>query len=279
MLAITIGPFAFPAQPLVLLVALVLAGLAANRLARGAVATAQRPQRAENAVWLAALFGLLAARLAHVLLNSASYLAAPLAILDIRDGGWQPVAGWAAAAGWLAHRLLRQPDLRRPVGAAVAAGLVVFGVGQGLLRWADDSGADDPATRVELTAFDDRRTMALPDLIAGRPAVVNLWASWCAPCRVEMPVLAEAQRRHPEVRFVFVNQGETEAAVRDYLQREGMALDGVWLDRGRALGPEIGSVGLPTTLFYDAEGRRVDAHFGVLNGAALQARIERLRAR
>jgi hypothetical protein len=94
-----------------------------------------------------------------------------------------------------------------------------------------------------------------------------------------MPVLADAQRRHPDLQFVYVNQGETEAAVRDYLQREGLALDGVWLDRGRSLGPEVGSVGLPTTRFYDARGQRVDAHFGVLNAAALQARIERLRVR
>ncbi|MCU0775487.1 MAG: hypothetical protein MUC74_13610 [Ideonella sp.] len=56
-----------------------------------------------------------------------------------------------------------------------------------------------------------------------------------------------------------LNQGETEGVVRDYLQREGLALQGVWLDRGRALGPEVGSVGLPTTIFYDAQGRRVDA--------------------
>jgi thiol-disulfide isomerase/thioredoxin len=278
MLAISIGPLAFPAQPLVLLVGLWVATLAASRLARGADA-GDRPRRAENAVWLAALFGLLAARLAHVAMNAGAYAASPWSILDIRDGGWQPAVGWVVAAAWLAASVLRGRDLRRPVGGAALIGLGVWGAGQGALLLAGGSGIGDPVPRVELTALDDRRGAALPEVVAGRPAVVNLWATWCAPCRVEMPVLAEAQRRHPDVQFVFVNQGETEGVVRDYLQREGLALQGVWLDRGRALGPEVGSVGLPTTIFYDAQGRRVDAHFGVLNAASLQARVEQLRAR
>ena len=62
-----------------------------------------------------------------------------------------------------------------------------------------------------------------------------------------------------------------------YLQREGLALDGVWLDAASQAGPAFGSRGLPTTLFFDAQGRRVDAHFGVLNAAALQARLQDMR--
>lgn len=278
MLAISIGPLAFPAQPLVLLVGLWVATIAASRLGRGTGA-ADRSRRAENAVWLAALFGLLAARLAHVAMNAGAYAASPWSILDIRDGGWQPLVGWAVAAGWLAVSVLLGRDLRRPVGGAALIGLGAWGAGQGALLLAGGPGVGDPIPRVELTALDDRRAAVLSEVVAGRPAVVNLWATWCAPCRVEMPVLADAQRRHPDVQFVFVNQGETEAVVRGYLQREGLALRGLWLDRGRMLGPEAGSVGLPTTIFYDAQGRRVDAHFGVLNAASLQARIERLRGR
>ena len=64
-----------------------------------------------------------------------------------------------------------------------------------------------------------------------------------------------------------------------YLQRERLELQGVWLDPANALGPAVGSKGLPTTLFFDAAGRRVHAHFGVLNAAALQARLNDLRQR
>jgi hypothetical protein len=51
----------------------------------------------------------------------------------------------------------------------------------------------------------------------------------------------------------------------------------VWLDIGSGLGPALGSRGLPTTVLFDADGARVDAHFGLLNAAALQARLARWR--
>jgi thiol-disulfide isomerase/thioredoxin len=105
--------------------------------------------------------------------------------------------------------------------------------------------------------------------------VVNLWATWCGPCRAEMPVLAAAQRARPDVRFVFANQGEGPEVVQRYLAAERLALQDVWLDIGSGLGPALGSRGLPTTVFFDADGTRVDAHFGLLNAAALQARLAR----
>ena len=68
------------------------------------------------------------------------------------------------------------------------------------------------------------------------------------------------------------------AAVRAYLAAQGLPLREVLLDPGSRLGPAVGSPGLPTTLFYDAQGRQVDAHFGVLNAAALESRVRALRA-
>ena len=54
-------------------------------------------------------------------------------------------------------------------------------------------------------------------------------------------------------------------------------LHDVLLDSGSSLGQAIGSRGLPITLFFDAEGRQVDAHFGILNPAALESRLRQLR--
>jgi thiol-disulfide isomerase/thioredoxin len=115
----------------------------------------------------------------------------------------------------------------------------------------------------------------LAGLLDGRPLVVNLWATWCGPCRAEMPVLAQAQAQRPDVRFVFVNQGERPEQVQRYLAAERLALKDVWLDIGSALGPALGSSGLPTTVFFDAQGRQVDAHLGLMNAASLQARLQR----
>jgi len=67
--------------------------------------------------------------------------------------------------------------------------------------------------------------------------------------------------------------------VRAYLNNQDLPRREVLLDAGSKLGPAVGSRGSPTTLFYDVEGRLVDAHFGVLNTAALEARLRQLRAR
>lgn len=68
-----------------------------------------------------------------------------------------------------------------------------------------------------------------------------------------------------------------DARVLDFLQQQGFTLREVLLDSGSSLGQTIGSRGLPITLFFDAKGRQVDAHFGSLNAAALESRLRPLR--
>lgn len=271
MLSISLGPLALPVAPLVLIGALLVATALARRLGGAA---------AENAIWLAAVFGLVAARVAHVAGQAEPYLAAPWALLDVRDGGWAAPAGFGVAAAWLGWRVWRAAPLRRALGLAAGTGVALWALGHGALdlarQWAG-RGPGTPAPAVALLSLDSARTTKLPAALAGRPAVVNLWASWCGPCRVEMPVLAAAQQQQRDIAVLFVNQGETAAAVQAYLAREGLALEQVWLDRTSELGPAVGSAGLPTTLFYDQAGRLMHAHFGVLNAAALQTRMDALR--
>lgn len=112
----------------------------------------------------------------------------------------------------------------------------------------------------------------------GKPVVLNLWATWCGPCRAEMPLLARAQKAHPQVLFIFANQGEGEAAIRGYLQRERLDLQEVWRDPASALGPAVGSSGLPTTVYFDSTGQRLGAHVGVLSEGALQVIVRKVAA-
>ncbi|MDP1900648.1 MAG: TlpA disulfide reductase family protein [Rubrivivax sp.] len=273
MLSISLGPIALPLAPVLLLLAVWAASWLASRLAsragdKGGAAAAG------NAVIHAALLGLLAARLVHLALNADLYLDAPWFALDLRDGGWHALSGAITGAAWLAWRGLRAPALRRPLAGGVLAGTAIWSAA--FLAAGLQGKPEMPA--LTLTDFASGAPVDLRQAAGGRPVVVNLWASWCGPCRTEMPTLAAAQQRESTIGFLFVNQGESSSAVRAYLTDQNLPLREVLLDAGSRLGPAVGSRGLPTTLFYDARGRQVGVHFGMLNSAALQARLRALRA-
>ena len=272
MLSISVGPLAFPVAPLWLLATLFFTLWLAGRRAGP-----QAARLADSAVWWAAAWALLAARVAHVAGHLDAYTDHPLDMLDLRDGGWWSPAGVVAFALSLAWQTRARPALRRALGEAGLAGSALWLAGQGALFVANGGLEDRAPPAVTLQGFPDGAPQPLPALLDGRPVVVNLWASWCGPCRAEMPMLAQAQQANPGVRFLFVNQGEGAEAVRAYLQREGLPLQDVWLDPAARLGPAVGSRGLPTTLFFDARGRRVDAHFGLLSAASLRTRLQALQ--
>ena len=127
--------------------------------------------------------------------------------------------------------------------------------------------------------------LALPDIdgktldlstLRGRLVLVNFWATWCPPCRREMPALAQAEKAHPNVRFLFVNQGEGEAGVRAFLQSQGLALDHVLFDEAMAVPRHYGTAGIPVTLFLHADGRLAKAHMGEIAPEQIATEIARL---
>jgi len=119
------------------------------------------------------------------------------------------------------------------------------------------------------------QSVALADF-QGKPTVVNLWATWCPPCRREMPVLHAAQTERSEVNFVFLNQGESAAKVQAYLTAQQLPLRNVLLDAHGEVGVQMGHRALPTTLFFDAQGRLVDTRVGALSRATLAQRLDTL---
>jgi thiol-disulfide isomerase/thioredoxin len=222
----------------------------------------------------ALLVAVMCARLAFVWQYRTAYFSSPLDILDIRDGGWEPQAGVIGA--WLYALALTRPRplLRKPLLAAMATASVFWMVGSIALAMQPQDKAELPD--MTLPTFEGGAVSLLD--FEGKPTVVNLWATWCPPCQREMPVLQQAQIDHPELHFVFLNQGESADKVRSFLSTHKLPLRNVLLDPKGQAGTQFGQQALPTTLFFDAQGRLAGTRIGALSQATLAQRLGTLKS-
>ncbi len=264
--ALTLGP-------LVLSLDRAYAGLGFAVLLLGAewLARRGRPEVASWG-WQAALAAFVGARAGFVLVNLEHYGAAPAAILAIWQGGFEPWWGVAAAAAASVVFAVRAPALRRVAPSLGVVALAAWWLPSALFTPSGHvSAARLPPLELETL---EGQIVSLVDL--GEPSVVNVWATWCPPCRREMPILFEAADATPGVRVWLVNQRESPAAVRAYLDAAGLPHDGVLLDPSGALGSALRVAGLPTTFAFDAQGALIHVHVGEISAPALRSLMARL---
>ncbi|MGV8960697.1 MAG: TlpA family protein disulfide reductase [Stenotrophomonas sp.] len=265
---ISAGPF-----PLMAVVVLLAAGVAFF-VARWWVRGTEGTGKLVGAMVIdALLLGLLGARLGYVLLHFPVYGAEPLAVIRLGDGGFSVPAGIAVMAAYVLWRTRAIRPLRQPLMIGLLCGLLAWFAGSQALALLQRSNVPLP----DAVLVDMHGKPAALAQFKGRPLVVNLWATWCGPCRREMPVLVGAQQSHPQVAFVFANQGEAAVDIEAYIRAEGLRAEHVLLDAHSDFMRQTGARALPTTLFYDAAGRLRDVHMGELNAPMLEAKLQRLR--
>ncbi len=262
MTAVQLGPVVLSTPRFAALLGLAVFLIAAHLLER------RRPGAADWA-WTSALVVAVGARLGFVLENLDVYLREPLTILYIQQGGFSPLWGLAAASVYTLWRA----DLRRHVLPVALLGLAVWGGAQALLTPAPGTQVVRPD--VPLTTLAGQ-PVDLDGIVAGRPAVVNLWAPWCLPCRRETPMLIDVAASHPETAVALADQASSVPSVLTFLDERELSHDDVYLDASARLGRDLGSVGLPTTYFFAADGALVHTHVGEISRAELERRIREL---
>jgi thiol-disulfide isomerase/thioredoxin len=270
MLTFDIGPFAIPVGLLIGLMTLFATYATAD-----VVSSHRRSAELTHILMIIVIIGLLAARLIFIREWYDTYRHTPWDMLNLRDGGFKPKAGIAAGLVVATWFIWRRREMRKSLLAGFAAGAIAWLLMFGALRLSDAVKPSLPD--VTLTALSGE-SVALRQLAAGKPLVLNLWASWCPPCRHEMPVLAAAQQARPDVNFIFANQGEDGATAQHYMSVTGLRLANVLLDRDKVLAREVRSGVLPTSLFYDASGRLVDTYVGELSAASLASKLKQIEA-
>lgn len=264
MISLSLGPLIFTPARLVFAIAFVVALVAGWWWGRKAKISVEPVMSAML------LIGLAAARLAFVARYLSDYLREPWRIIDIRDGGFIFEAGILAALVVGIYHAWKVPSRRKAIAAATLSGALVWSIGTILFKTLAPLPAGIAA--LPLTTLQGELFSYSP---ANKPVVANLWATWCPPCRREMPVLADAQAREKDIDFIFVNQGEPAESVRLYLAEQTFRLDQVYLDEQGEWSRKMGAAGMPTTLFFDGDGKLVGSHTGELSRESLTHALKR----
>lgn len=257
---VNLGPLAFATDRLLAVVLLLGFVIALDYV--------QRRDRRAAAIsgTLVVAIGILAARLAYVIAYRDAYSEDWWSAFALWQGGFIAWAGLAAAALVLALRLRPAARLLKGLGLLAVFGALWF--------------AGDHWLRPKPVPFPGLSTVTTLQGAPvkpgnGRPMVVNLWATWCPPCRRELPMLAQAAGKSA-VPILLINEGESAEKVSRFLRDHAIPAGAVALDRNGELMRALGTSALPTTLFIDASGRIVFRHTGEISQAALTAQIEEL---
>ncbi len=290
--AFTVGPVLIPTLRAGIIVSLLFAIWVAARISGYMNLESGLARRvAETSVWL----GLIGARLGFVVTNWSAFRDTPWTALYFWQPGYLPVAGLLVGAGYAFWRLRHQEPRQRlryvrALGTSFALAALLIGVVVATMQIRFDPTVLRPGDSVPNFTLQtlDGKPVTFSSL-QGQAIVLNFWATWCPPCRREMPLLDAVQKdyRTRGVTIVGIDLGEPMDLVRAYVQSVGVTYP-IWvdttnpgpvLDRTHELYNRFGGVGLPTTFFIDANGIIRDRYIGELNRAFLQNRIEAMLTR
>ncbi len=155
----------------------------------------------------------------------------------------------------------------------LAVGLIVAGC---VTTAAEVAETVTPAPGFQLPNLDGQ-TIALSDF-RGKPVMLNFWATWCGPCRVEMPYIQQVydERSGDGLVVLAIDIGESPAKVKEFMQDYGLTFP-VLLDVKTEVAKQYNIRAIPTTFFIDPDGGIRDIGIGAFpNKAAIEARLGKI---
>jgi cytochrome c biogenesis protein CcmG, thiol:disulfide interchange protein DsbE len=135
------------------------------------------------------------------------------------------------------------------------------------------AGIAPDAVRLRLAGFAGGQGFTLPDDLGGRPLVLNVWASWCGPCRTEMPAFQQVYlQAKDKVGFLGLDYLDVTDAARRFAAQTGVTYPLASDPKGQA-GAKLGVASLPATLFIAADGTLRGRHLGAMTAVSLRDAI------
>ena len=128
---------------------------------------------------------------------------------------------------------------------------------------------NDAAPGFDIPTLDGARFSLVEHLAAdGRPVFLNLWASWCFPCREEMPAIDAAAKRHPDVAFVGVSVRDNRGDAETFATEIGVSYT-IGFDEDDQVADGYPALGMPATFLISSEGVVVDVVYGGVTADAI----------
>ncbi len=213
---------------------------------------------------IAVIVGVLAARLGFVFEQREAFAAGNvLEVFDLRSGGFS--WPWALAA------LVPFAWLRTPAQFGKLASATVISMIAAALPFLFKPAASSVSVPNNLNLVNLKGESLTWGAMA-KPVLVNVWATWCGPCRAEMPLLAEYAKRGAKI--VFLNAGESADDVKKYLESEKLEIP-VWLDQN-GVRDQLRVVGLPSTFLIGTDGQILERRMGPLDRGSLEVMLSQV---
>ncbi len=271
---ISLGPLNLPALPVLLIISVVAGHLLLRLIYRK---RSEDYSRGSDLFFSGLLLFLGGWKLSLLLTNWQTVLKAPLALVYLTGGIINFIAGFLAACAGIALLVrsgkFRLPDIKTVLLICALSAVVLFP----LVLLMPSSFTDSPSETGTVTLSTLEGRPETLELTGASVTIVNFWATWCPPCRAEIPELIEFYKEYKErgVRLIGVNMTTTESSVRGvstFIDDQNINFP-VYLDSWGEASTRFEINSIPVTMVFDKDGNLIRQKTGAVDSAWLKSSV------